>query len=169
MVARLENPTNYATMGHVPSKTKSNAGVRQCAIADGLELLGERWALLVLRELFWENHRFAGIQEKTGAPRDVLSARLKLLTEAGLIEKRQYSERPPRSEYHLTDKGRAVQPILLSIQEWSLANLPRGKDEEPTTRARHHGHLIDPEARIYCRVCGERFEQGLPHSHEDDE
>ena len=67
-----------------PETREQENPVRQCAIADGLDLLGERWALLVLRELFWENHRFAGIQEKTGAPRDVLSARLKLLTDAGL-------------------------------------------------------------------------------------
>ncbi len=136
---------------------KTEEGIRQCAIADGLDLLGERWALLVLRELFWGNHRFAGIQEKTGAPRDVLSARLKLLTEAGLIEKRQYSERPPRSEYHLTDAGRAVQPILLSIQQWALEYRPRPEGKQPAIQPSHHGHQIDPEVRTYCRTCGEEL------------
>ena len=137
---------------------KTDGGVRPCAIADGLDLLGERWALLILRELFWGNYRFAGIQEKTGAPRDVLSARLKLLTEAGLIEKRQYSERPPRSEYHLTESGRAVQPILLSIQEWALKYRPRPEGEQPVIQPRHHDHQIDPEVRTFCRVCGEELE-----------
>lgn len=132
-------------------------GVRPCSIADGLDLLGERWALLVLRELFWGNHRFAGIQEKTGAPRDVLSARLRRLTEEGLVERRQYSDRPPRSEYHLTASGRAVRPILLAIQEWGLAHRPRAADQPTAMRARHHDHLVDPETHVICRVCGEEF------------
>ncbi len=138
-------------VGGVPEES----GVRPCAIADGLDLLGERWALLVIRELSWGNHRFAGIQERTGAPRDILSARLKRLTEEGVIERRQYSERPPRSEYHLTESGRAVLPVLLAIQEWALRYRPRPKDEAATMRAPHHDHEIDPEAHIMCRACGE--------------
>jgi DNA-binding HxlR family transcriptional regulator len=141
----------------VTRSQKDDSAVRPCAIADGLEPLGERWALLVLRELFWGNLRFAGIQEKTGAPRDVLSARLKMLCEEGLIERRQYSERPPRSEYVLTDSGRAVQPILLGIQEWALAHRPRPKKAPATMRMSHHDHEVDPELRVVCRVCGERI------------
>jgi DNA-binding HxlR family transcriptional regulator len=138
--------------------TKEPAGVRACAIADGLELLGERWALLILRELFWGNTRFGGIQEKTGAPRDILSARLKLLTEEGLVERVRYSERPPRDEYLLTDAGRAVQPILLGIQEWALEHRPRPKRAPATMRMEHHGHEVDPETHVTCRVCGEEIE-----------
>jgi DNA-binding HxlR family transcriptional regulator len=141
----------------------ADTSVRPCAIADGLELLGERWALLVLRELFWGNHRFAGIQAKTGAPRDVLSARLKLLCEEGLVERRQYSERPPRSEYVLTDSGRAVQPILLGIQEWALAHRPRGTEDPTTVRMEHGDHEVDPETHVVCRVCGEEIAAGVGH------
>jgi len=133
------------------------SGVRPCAIADGLDLLGERWSLLVLRELFWGNHRFGGIQEKTGAPRDILSARLKRLTEEGLIERRQYSEKPPRSEYYLTEEGRSVQPILLAIQQWGLENRPRPKDQPRPASAPHHDHRLEPEVHVRCRVCGEEF------------
>ncbi len=132
-------------------------GVRPCAIADGLDLLGERWALLVLRELFWHNHRFAGIQQRTGAPRDILSARLRRLTEEGLVERRQYSDRPPRHEYHLTPAGRAVQPVLLALQEWALAHRPRSDDQPRTMRAPHHDHEVDPETHVVCRVCGEEI------------
>ncbi len=137
---------------------KTKSGVRQCAIADGLELLGERWALLAIREIYWGNHRFGEIQEKTGAPRDILSARLKRLTEEGLIERRRYSERPPRDEYHLTESGRAVEPLLLAIQEWALEYRPRSKKEPPAVLDHHHDHDVDPDTRVFCRVCGERID-----------
>src|SRR5205809_7615914 len=91
---------------------------RPCAIADALELIGERWALLVVRELFWRNHRFADIAQNTGAPRDVLSARLRALVDAGVIEKRRYSNHPPRDGYHLTKSGRELAPVLMAITQW---------------------------------------------------
>src|SRR4051795_3540920 len=97
---------------------------RPCAIADALELVGERWALLVVRELFWDNHRFADIAQNTGAPRDVLSARLRTLVDAGVIEKRKYSGRPPRSGYHLTKAGFDLAPVLLALMQWSNRHRP---------------------------------------------
>src|SRR3954453_15694713 len=97
---------------------------RPCAIADALQLVGERWALLVVRELFWGNHRCADIAQNTGAPRDVLSARLRTLVDAGVIERRQYSERPPRSGYLLTKAGFDLAPVLMSLMQWSDRHLP---------------------------------------------
>lgn len=132
-----------------------SADVRQCAIADALGQIGERWALLVVRELLWGNHRFAGIAAKTGAPRDVLASRLKLLVAEGVVEKRQYSERPPRSEYHLTAKGRALKPVLWALQEWAFAEVPRGEKEPPVVRFPHHDHGLDPRSHFSCGVCGE--------------
>jgi DNA-binding HxlR family transcriptional regulator len=124
---------------------------RPCLIADALELIGERWALLVVRELFWGVHRFGAIAHNTGAPRDVLSARLRRLTEAGLLEKRAYSERPPRFEYHLTEAGRALSPVLMAIQEWSARHIEHG----PVQRPAHHSHELDPVSSFHCAVCGE--------------
>ncbi|WP_035130247.1 winged helix-turn-helix transcriptional regulator [Conexibacter woesei] len=126
---------------------------RPCAIADALELIGERWALLVVREMFWGNHRFSQIQRATGAPRDILSARLRSLVEAGILERRPYSERPPRDEYHLTKRGRALSPVLMAIQEWSYAEI----DDGCTHRFPHHDHQVDPVSRFTCRVCGEEL------------
>jgi HxlR-like helix-turn-helix len=68
---------------------------RSCSIASALEVVGERWTLLVLREIHYGVHRFDAIQRNIGAPRDVLAKRLNRLVEAGLLERRQYSERPP--------------------------------------------------------------------------
>ncbi len=127
---------------------------RPCAIADALEVIGERWALLILRELFWQNHRFAGIAARTGAPTDILSARLKRLTEEGLIERRLYSEHPPRHEYHLTEKGRRVLPVLMAIQEWGLQNVPRSPSEPQTMHMAHGDHDLVPVSHFTCGVCG---------------
>ena len=85
---------------------------RPCPIAASLELVGERWSLLVVRELSLGAHRFTAIVEGTGAPRDRIAARLKALVEAGVVERRQYQSGPDRFEYHLTESGRALVPAL---------------------------------------------------------
>jgi DNA-binding HxlR family transcriptional regulator len=77
-----------------------------------------RYALLVAREIRYGHTRFQDIAMSTGAPRDVLTARLRKLEQAGVIERRQYSQRPPRHEYLLTDAGQALRPILLALKEW---------------------------------------------------
>jgi DNA-binding HxlR family transcriptional regulator len=74
--------------------------------------------LLVAREIRHGHTRFQDIAMSTGAPRDVLTARLRKLEQAGVIERRQYSQRPPRHEYLLTDAGQALRPILLALKEW---------------------------------------------------
>jgi len=91
---------------------------RVCSITDALSIVGDRYALLVARELRYGLTRFQDIAASTGAPRDVLTARLRKLEQAGVIERRLYSEHPPRYEYLLTEAGRELQPILLAIKEW---------------------------------------------------
>jgi DNA-binding HxlR family transcriptional regulator len=137
---------------------------RPCAIADALEVIGERWSLLIVREQFWGNHRFSDIQRATGAPRDILAARLRRLVDAGILEKRAYSERPPRAEYHLTAAGRALSPVLMAIQEWAYANLD---DDEPCAQRFPHGdHDADPVSRFTCRTCGKPLSTGgARHQH----
>jgi DNA-binding HxlR family transcriptional regulator len=97
---------------------RQSTGPRVCAIADALDIVGERWTLLVLRELGFGVTRFKDIQVNTGAPRETLSLRLRKLAESGLIERRQYSEHPPRDEYVLTAAGRDVQPVLGLLRRW---------------------------------------------------
>ena len=93
-------------------------GVRSCPIANTLEVVGEKWSLLVLRELSLGVHRFNDIQRQTGAPRDRIADRLRSLGQAGLIERRRYSEHPPRFEYWLTEAGGDLVPVLDSLRVW---------------------------------------------------
>jgi len=101
-----------------PFPTLEELPGRPCPIAASLEVLGERWALLVVRELWLGSRRFGEIVEGTGAPRDRVAARLKLLEQAGVVERRAYQDAPPRSDYHLTESGRALVPTLESLLAW---------------------------------------------------
>jgi DNA-binding HxlR family transcriptional regulator len=91
---------------------------RQCPIAAALEVVGERWALLVVREIALGATRFTDIVRGTGAPRDRVAARLKSLTTAGVITRRPYQSAPARDEYRLTDSGRALIPVLDALLAW---------------------------------------------------
>jgi DNA-binding HxlR family transcriptional regulator len=91
---------------------------RVCPIADALEVVGDRWSLLILRELGFGVHRFNDIRANTGAPRETLTTRLRELEDAGVIARRRYSERPPRDEYFLTDAGSAINPVLRALRQW---------------------------------------------------
>lgn len=91
---------------------------RVCPIADALDVVGERWSLLILRELRFGVLRFKDIQVNTGAPKETLALRLRKLEQAGLIERRRYSERPPRDEYVLTESGQELSPVLQALRKW---------------------------------------------------
>jgi DNA-binding HxlR family transcriptional regulator len=89
-----------------------------CSIADALELAGDRWSLLILRELAFGVRRFSDIMVNTGAPRETLTRRLRQLEDAGVIGRHRYSDRPPRDEYVLTEAGEAIGPVLGSLRQW---------------------------------------------------
>ena len=91
---------------------------RVCCIADALSVIGDRWSLLILREISLGFRRFNDIRVNIGAPRDTLTTRLRKLEDGGVIERRRYSEHPPRDEYYLTAAGRALAPVLGSLRKW---------------------------------------------------
>lgn len=91
---------------------------RVCSIADALSVLGERWTLLVIREMAYGVHRFDHIAGYTGMPRSVLAERLRKLEGRGVIERRQYSQHPSRYEYHLTEPGLQAIPLLVALASW---------------------------------------------------
>jgi DNA-binding HxlR family transcriptional regulator len=91
---------------------------RACPMAAALQILGERWALLVLREIGYGVHRFDQIAGYTGGSRDILADRLRKLEGAGVVERRQYSARPLRYEYHLTAAGRDLMPVMVGLSAW---------------------------------------------------
>ncbi len=98
---------------------------RTCSIARSLALVGERWSLLVVREVSLGVRRFAEIQQATGAPPAVLSSRLRDLVAAGVLETRPYQEPGcrGREEYVLTPAGRSLQPVLTALKDWGDTHL----------------------------------------------
>ncbi len=122
---------------------------RPCPIAAALELVGERWSLLVVRELSWGVTRFGEIVAGTGAPRDRIAARLRSLEDAGVVTRTAYQMSPPRFDYELTDAGRELVPVLDTLLSWGL-NYAVGSDdpdrlttaESVTSKGRHDGRVV---------------------------
>ena len=90
----------------------------QCPIARSLERVGEWWSILILRDAFHGLTRFDEFQKSLGIAPNMLTRRLNALVEAGLLERRRYSERPPRDEYVLTERGRDFRPVLWALLAW---------------------------------------------------
>jgi DNA-binding HxlR family transcriptional regulator len=126
---------------------------KQCAIARTWSVIGERWTMMVLRELFRGSHRFEDIQAKLQMGRNVLADRLQQLEADGVIERRQYQERPVRHDYHLTRKGEDLYPLLLAMLRWGNTYTV----DEPPLRLRHKScrHVVDPT--VVCDHCGEEL------------
>jgi len=121
-------------------------------VARTLDIVGEKWALLAVREVFLGNRRFDEMIRQTGAPRDTLAARLRTLVGAGILERRRYSDHPARFEYYLTDVGRDLYPVILTLRQWGDRHL--ADDEGPPTIFTHRcGQPL--KARLVCEACGE--------------
>ena len=97
---------------------RKSFGDMQCPIARSLERVGEWWSMLILRDASLGLTRFDQFQESLGIAPNMLTRRLKGLVEAGLLERRRYSERPPRYEYVLTAAGRDFRPVLWAFVAW---------------------------------------------------
>jgi DNA-binding HxlR family transcriptional regulator len=93
---------------------------KECPVARTLDIIGERWTILLLRDLFLHGpRRFQDFQKSlAGVAPNTLSARLKTMETQGLIARRFYSEHPPRVEYHLTEKGKSLGPVLKALRDW---------------------------------------------------
>lgn len=89
-----------------------------CSVAGALEAIGDRWAVLLLRDLTLGLSRYDELQASTGMPNTTLSNRLKHLEAHGIIERRPYQDRPPRHEYRLTEKGRDLWKVTIALREW---------------------------------------------------
>lgn len=127
-----------------------------CSIARMLEVLGERWTLLVIRDVFSGRRRFDQIQENLGVARNVLSTRLARLVEEGILEKHAYQERPPRHEYFLTEKGLDLWPTLISMLHWGDRHLAEPAGPPLLIRHKRCGGLVDE--RGSCEKCGGRLD-----------
>jgi DNA-binding HxlR family transcriptional regulator len=138
---------------------------RECSVARTLEIVGEKWALLAVREVFLGNRRFDGIVRRTGAPRDTLASRLRTLVAAGILDRRQYSDHPARFEYRLTDAGLELYPVILTLMRWGDRHLATSAG--PPLVLEHHGdhHLV---AQVTCEACGETVRPGDARPLRDD-
>lgn len=124
---------------------------RPCSVARSLEIIGDRWVFLLLREAFFGVRRFDEFHRQLGIARNILADRLKRLVEGGVLERHQYQDRPPRYEYRLTDMGRDLYPIILGIIGWGDRWLA---DESGPPLALTHtpcGHAL--EAKTVCAEC----------------
>ena len=120
---------------------------RPCPIAAALELVGERWALLVVREIALGACRFGDIVAGTGAPRDRVAARLKALESAGVLERTPYSDGPVRYTYRLTESGMALMPVLDSLLEWGKRYAVAPDDPDRQRRYRPMSELRAKDSR----------------------
>jgi DNA-binding HxlR family transcriptional regulator len=105
---------------------------QNCSIARALEVVGERWTLLIVRDAFLGVRRFDEFQERLGIARNVLADRLNRLVDEGILERVRYNERPERFEYRLTRKGRDLVPALVSLRQWG----DKYRSERPPTLLR---------------------------------
>jgi DNA-binding HxlR family transcriptional regulator len=131
---------------------------QNCSIARTLELVGERWTLLVLRDAFLGVRRFDLLQRNLGVARNVLAARLERLVGEGILERLPYQERPVRHEYRLTDKGLDLWPVIVELLRWG--DRYAAPEAGPPIVIRHRDCGGELGEHRLCTQCGARLEVG---------
>lgn len=126
---------------------------QDCSIAGTLELIGERWTLLVIRDVFMGNRRFDEIQRSLGVARNVLTNRLQRLIDAGILERRRYQPRPERFEYFLTEKGLDLWPVLIALIGWGDRHVSGAPGPAVEIVHKECGGRVND--RRICEECGE--------------
>ena len=124
---------------------------QNCSIAHSLEVIGERWTLLILRDAFIGIRRFDDFQRNLGIARNVLQARLERLVEAGVLRRERYQERPERFEYRLTRKGVDLWPVIVALMKWGDKHVA---ENGPPVVLRHRGCGGEIDDRRICLACG---------------
>jgi DNA-binding HxlR family transcriptional regulator len=132
---------------------KSFAGMN-CSVAQCLEVVGEWWSMLIIRDAFLGVTRFDEFQDRLGISRNILNQRLNHLVEAGVLAKVPYNEHPPRYDYRLTDKGRDLWPVLTTMRQWGDKYAAPGG---PPLQLTHKGCGHVSEAVLICSECGARL------------
>jgi DNA-binding HxlR family transcriptional regulator len=123
-----------------------------CSIGQSLERVGEWWTPLIVRDIYLGLHRFDEIAENLGIARNLLTRRLETLVTDGIVERRAYQERPLRHEYHLTEAGRELVPVLMALMAWGDKwTTPAGG---PPVRLVHHECGAEFTPQVCCSACG---------------
>jgi DNA-binding HxlR family transcriptional regulator len=128
-----------------------------CPVAQAMVVIGDSWTVLILRDALRGASKFDEFQRAIGASRAIVADRLAHLVKHGVMERVQYEEHPPRYAYHLTERGRALQPVLMMMAHWSETHV-----DKPLRKAgRRHttcGHAFTPV--VTCSACGEAVDAG---------
>jgi DNA-binding HxlR family transcriptional regulator len=130
---------------------KRDYPTQYCSMASTLEIIGERWTILIVRDIFLGIRRFDDLQRNLGVARNILQSRLERLVEYGIVRKRPYQERPVRYEYRLTTKGADLWPVLVSLLHWGDRYAIEG--ERPIV-IEHRGCGGELDDRRRCTICG---------------
>ncbi|HKE74642.1 MAG TPA: helix-turn-helix domain-containing protein [Acidimicrobiales bacterium] len=124
-----------------------------CSLARTVDILGDWWTPLVLRDCYMGVRRFDDFQRSLGIGRNILAQRLGRLVDEGLLERRPYQDHPPRHEYVLTDKGRDFFPVVAAIMAWGDRWL--AGEAGPPLALHHTTCDHDTHAEVVCSACGE--------------
>jgi DNA-binding HxlR family transcriptional regulator len=133
---------------------KSFAGM-DCSVAQCLEVVGEWWSMLIVRDAFLGVTRFDDFQRRLGVSRNILNERLTTLVDAAVLARVPYSEHPPRNDYRLTDKGRDLWPVLTAMRQWGDRHAALAG---PPLQIIHRSCGAVAEAVMVCASCGQRLE-----------
>jgi DNA-binding HxlR family transcriptional regulator len=131
-----------------------------CSIGRAMDILGERWTFLILRESFYGVRRFSDFQRNLGIARNILSTRLQSLVGAGILDRVLYQQEPERYEYRLSEAGKDLYPAIVTLMRWGDRHLQGEGECGPPVVLRHNacGHEADP--RLVCSHCREELD---PH------
>lgn len=131
---------------------------QDCPVARTLELVGERWTILIVRDALLGMRKFDEFLNSLGVARTVLSARLRTLVAHGILERVPYQERPVRYEYLLTPKGHELGPVIVSLMQWGNKHVPNPGGG--TRRAEHVECGNEAVTRLFCVTCGRPLAAG---------
>jgi len=122
--------------GKLPANPDDHEFRSGCSIARSLEILGDKWTLLIVRDLLWHGkHTYQDLQDsRERVPTNILADRLKRLVGWGLVEREPYQERPVRFRYRLTERGQALEPVLRATMAWGRETLGGGYFDPQTGR-----------------------------------
>lgn len=132
-----------------------------CSVARTVDILGDWWTPLVLRECYLGVRRFEDFQRSLGIGRNILTQRLTRLVDEGMLDRRRYQEHPPRHEYVLTPKGRDFFPVIAAIMRWGDTWL--GDEDGPPVVLHHRTCDHDMHAEVVCSHCGDALALGDVH------
>ena len=131
---------------------RSDYDGQTCSVARSLELIGERWTILILRDAFLGRRRFDEFQASLGIARNILQARLGRLVDAGIMRRVRYQEHPPRDEYRLSERGLELWPVIVDLLQWGDRHTAGPEGPPVLLRHRDCGGAVDSRRR--CESCG---------------